>query len=259
MDHEFQASLTDSKACIRCKRGYRDHSKIAQCEACPNVGPCELFADMLLCAKCYAAELKAVHDYQAPELQEARLQEYHKQVRLNELLADAAKQDQTVTLVSDLFNAETKSLIELLTAIDSSDIENKPYARAEFTVNRIKTFQQALFEAKNKVVELENAIRADQVYLNQEANKLRDEERTKLKIADITYQPATPKTPKPKSDKGTKAAKKSSKVDMAEVQKWAGKIGMPVQLVHMRMLSKNMSAEQAARTFAAESGLTVKE
>lgn len=256
MDHEFSPSQLDNKLCIHCKRGFRDHSKIAQCEACPNVGPCELFADMLLCAKCYAAEMKAVNDYQAPELQEARLNEAHKQMRLNELMADAVKQDQTVTLVTDLFNAGTKALVDLLTVIDADPtVENKPYAKAQFTISRIDTFQKALFDAKEKVIELENTIRAHRVHLNTQANQLRDEERAKLKIADFSYQPATPKTPKPKSDKGTKAAKKSSKVDMTEVAKWAGKISMPIQLIHMRMLSKNMTAEQAARTFAAENGL----
>lgn len=259
MNHTFQPSLTDDKICAQCKRGFRDHTKIAQCEACPNVGPCELFADMLLCAKCYAAELQAVNAYQAPELQEARLKEHTETIKINQLIAESNKIDQSINLVSDIFNAQTVAIVDLVKAIDEDEtVTNKPFARAQLVVDRIKHFSKVLFDAKEQITLAENAIRASQVYLNQQANQLREEERAQLKINDITYQPVTPKTPKPKST-GTKKVSAKAKVDMTEVNKWALKIGMPYNVIHMRMIKFNMNAEAAARTLATELNLPVKD
>jgi hypothetical protein len=214
---------------------------------------------MLLCSKCYAAELQVTKEYQAPELQEQRLAEHNKQIKLNELIGEATKIDQSIQLSSDIFNAKTIALVDIMKAIDIDEsIVNKPYSKTEYSVNRIKHLVKVIFDCKNQITEAENEIRANQVNVNMLVNTLRDEERAKLKLQDINYQPATPKTPKPKSS-GTAKAKKSSKIDMNEVNKWAAKIGMPSQLIHMRMLSKNMNAEAAARTFAAEMNITIKD
>ncbi len=254
MDHQFSPSLTDSTKCIHCKRGNRDHTIIAQCEACPKVGPCEICADMLLCASCYAAEMKAVRDYQAPELQEARLQAAKEKRQINDLLEKSNKIDQSIQLVTDIFNAKTVALIEIMRSIDSDEaIENKPYARAEFAVNRIKHLTSVIFEQKKALTEAENEQRAIQVYLNQMANELRQEERAKLKIQDISYQPQAPKSPKTKTS-GAKKVGAKPKIDMTEINIWANKVGVPGNVIHMVMIQKNMNAEAAARDFARSIG-----
>lgn len=262
MDHTFTPSLTDDKSCVKCKRGFRDHSKIAQCEACPNVGPCELFCDMLLCAKCYKAEIEAnnaaLAENNTLEKQEERVVKATETIKINQLIAESSRIDQSIQLSSDIFNAQTIAIVELTKAIDDdANITNKPYAKAELAVERIKHFSKVLFEAKEQITLAENAIRASQVYLNQQADKLREEERAKLRIADISYQPTTPKTPKPKAT-GTKKVSTKAKVDMTEVNVWAGKIGMPYNVIHMRMIKFNMTAEAAARTLATELNLTIK-
>jgi hypothetical protein len=203
--------------------------------------------------------MNVVKEYQAPELQEQRLAEHHKQIAINDLVADSLKINQSIQLSTDIFNAKTVALVDIMRAIDADDsIANKPFSKTEYSVNRIKHLVKVIFDLKNQVTEAENEIRANQVNVNMMVNSLRTEERERLKLQDINYQPATPKTPKTKSS-GTKQAKKGSKIDMNEVNKWAGKIGMPAQLIHMRMLSKNMNAEAAARTFATETGITIKE
>lgn len=263
MDHTFQPSLTDDKACIKCKRSFRDHSIVAQCEACPNVGPCDLFCDMLLCKKCYAAEIAAnnaaLAEINKPENQEARVKQMNETIKINQLIADSNKIDQSIQLVTDIFNAQTTAIVDLLKAIDDdATIENKAFAKASTVVDRIKHFSKVLFEAKEQVILAENAIRAGQVMANQLADKLRADEREKLKLNDIQYTPTAPKTPKPKST-GTRKVSTKVKVDMTEVNVWAGKVGMPYNVIHMRMIKFNMTAEAAARTLAAELNLTIKD
>jgi hypothetical protein len=203
--------------------------------------------------------MDAVAAYQAPELQEARLAEHHKQIAINDLVADSLKIDQSIQLSTDIFNAKTVALVDIMRAIDTDEsIPNKPLAKAEYSVNRIKHLTKVIFDLKSQVTEAENEIRANHVHVNMLVNTLREEEKAKLHLQDINYPITAPKSSKPKSS-GTSKAKKSSKIDMNEVNKWAGKIGMPAQLVHMRMLSKNMNAEAAARTFAAEMNIIIKE
>src|SRR5215813_14337872 len=130
MDHEFQASLTDSKKCTHCKRSWKDHSKLAQCEACPKVGVCELFCDMLLCKSCFAAEMEAnriqSEAHQTPEKQEERLNAAREQQNINSLINQANQIDQSIQLVQDIYNAKTIALIEIMKEIDGDNsIENK--------------------------------------------------------------------------------------------------------------------------------------
>jgi hypothetical protein len=262
MEHKFSPSLADEKFCLHCKRNFRDHSKLAICEACGAIGPCDLIGTILECTKCYKADMDSVKDYQAPELQDARLAAHNEKLGLDSLIEQSVKIDQSIQLVTDIFNAQTVATDTLCKAIDADEsITNKPYAKNKLTYDRVRTFQSALFDAKQKVVELENAVRANQVYLNTIINQLRETERAEFKFKDINYPVSAPKKPK-KSKAADKAGKttKSTSVNMADVIKWAAILNIPAaqQIIHMRMLSKQMNAEAATRSYALEHNITLK-
>lgn len=263
MDHTFQASLTNAKECVKCKRGFRDHTSIAQCEACPKVGPCNLYCGTLMCATCEANDIEAnriaTEANNTPAKQAERIEKATESIKLNKLISDSTKIDQSIQLVSDIFNAKTVALVDIMKAIDEDEsIENKPFARAEYSVSRIKHLASVIFDAQKTITEAQNEQRANQVYLNQMMNQLKQEERDKLKIADINYVSTVPVVKKSKGT-GTRKARTNSNIDMKEVQNWANKIGMPINVVHMRMLKFGWNAEKAARTFAADNNIPVKE
>ena len=212
-----------------------------------------------MCAKCIALEMEAVKAHQSVEKQEERLNE-HKQSESIRLLEASKQIDQSIALDIDIFNAKTTALVEICNTIDADEsVVNKPLAKAEYAHSRITHLQKVIFDLKHQIDEAYNEQRAAQVYLNKVANELRAEERERLKVEDISYQPTVRKQPKPKAA-GTKTAVKTSAKQMVEqANLWAAKIGMPGTVIHMRMLQKNMNAEEATRTFAAELGLTVKE
>jgi hypothetical protein len=266
MKHSFKPSQLDADKCLECRYNELAHSDSAECEACTYIGPCEIFKyhtgkTSLLCPKHYEEEEIADSiAYQAPELQEARLQasRNNNHSPAISLIEESNKIDQSIQLISDLFNAHTKSIVEITQAIDSDEsIQNKPFTKAETVFNRVKHFQQILFDAKQAQIDAENAIRAGQVYLNEIAKQLRQEERDKIRVEDISYPAKTPKVARAKSTStGTKKPVKA-KLDFVEVNKYAAKVGLDGNVLHMRMIKFNCSALEAAKSYAEKAGLTI--
>ena len=90
-----------------------------------------------------------------------------------------------------------------------------------------------------KLVDLNNQQKAIQVYLNNLANKLRAEEREKLKLADINYKPNVVKPV-------VKTVKTKSKLDKVELRKYAAELGVDEFTLQMLVVAKGLTIEKAA-------------
>lgn len=236
MDHPFQPSITDSSKCIKCKRDTISHTDLATCETCDNIGSVKLLGDIACCSDCYNKEIQATIDYQSPDKQAERLE--------NSQLLRAKSIDAQVQLISDIFNAETVAIVDIKDIIDKDpSITNKPYALASMLTERYLHFKKAIFEMDEKKIELHNKQRAIHTYLNNLANQLRVEEREKLKISDINYQPSAPKLTT------SRVTPKKKAFDKVELAKYAGEAGLPLATFQMLCVQRNLSPEMMAKVF----------
>lgn len=195
------------------------------------------YGNMWFCDECWVKEQSATAEIKANQ--------QTTQVVTN-ALQQAARVDNTVQVRTDLFNAETVSIINLKAEIDNNpEIANKPYVLAQELINRFEKFKSVIFEYNEKIVEANNAQKAIQVYLNQMANQLRSEEREKLKIADINYQPTKVKPVKPTAIKTT-GTKKATKLDKVELRKAAAELGVAEFTLQMVVVAKGCTIAEAA-------------
>lgn len=219
-----------------------------ECECCDKVhtdeNPVKItvhYGNMWFCDSCWAKEQDATSELQkTKEVQSV----------VTNALREAAHVDNTVQVRTDLFNAQTVSIINLKAEIDNNpEITNKPYVLAEQLMARFEKFKAVIFEHNEKIVEANNAQKAIQVYLNQMANQLRSEEREKLKIADISYQPTKVKPVKPTAIKTT-GTKKATKLDKVELRKYAAELGVAEFTLQMVVVAKGISIQEAAAMLA---------
>lgn len=168
-------------------------------------------------------------------------------IGLNEVLKQSREVDNRVEVRTDLFNAETVSIQDLKKAIDTDEsITNKPFALATELHTRYTQFKKIIFELNEEIVEATNKQKAIQVYLNQLANQLRQEEREKLKIQDINYKPREIKPSKPRATK-----KKKVKFDKVELRKYASELGIPEFALQVFCVGKGLSLEEGYKMFKA--------
>lgn len=166
-------------------------------------------------------------------------------ININEVLTKTREIDARVKVNTDLFNAETVSIVEIKKAIDADEtITNKPYALAVALQERYTTYKTAIFGLSEQITNETNKQKAIQVYLNNLANQLRANEREKLKINDINYQvsPVSNRKVSLGTSKIVKAPKK--KLDKTEVRKYAALLMLPEFTLQMICVQKNLSAEE---------------
>jgi hypothetical protein len=237
VNHAFHPSQLNVAECGICHKDMIAHTDMATCECCHNVGPVELkYGNMLMCKDCIIKEEKAYAENMTPEAQQSRVDAMNN--NMNTALAAARAIDDSITVRTDLFNAATVSIDELKKAIDTdTSITNKHYALAEELSRRLAHYKQVIFEAQETIVKEGNNQKATQVYLNQLANKLRAEERERLKIADINYKP-------PMKSVKVSAVRNSKKFDKVEVRKLAAELGVQEFTIQMLVLSKNMTVTE---------------
>ena len=250
MDHTFVPSSLDSSKCSRCKYDELSHTDRATCEACSNSGTMELFAGMLLCVSCIEAEMKATMLHQSPEKQAERMNTYQATIEASRAI------DQSIRVVSDVFNAKTVAIVELKDAIDANpDIpsDRKAFALASELDARFQNLTKVIFDMKAELTELSNERGAIQLYFNQLSNKLRVEEREKFKITDINYQPAKPKLVTPKEKKTRKPS--APKFDRAELTKYATELGVPMNALQVICIRRGCTPEVAASILKEQMGL----
>lgn len=236
--HTFIPSI-GSPTCHKCKRKEIDHTDMATCEACPNVGPCELYPDisgMLLCRDCIDKEEKIL---MSPENQQKRVDASI--AATMKLIEKSRVVDYSLQVREDIFNAQTISIHELKEAIDNNpSIENKHFFLANELNERFQHFRKLIFDKQAEIVEESNKQRAVQSYLNQLSNKLRADEREKLKLQFPDYKPFEKPVGKPKTITTAK------KYDKTELVKYANETGIPLAALQMLCVSKNMTPQQAA-------------
>lgn len=278
MNHSFSKSHFHTN-CAVCNNSEISHGPDAKCEVC-DITPTtvESVNNILMCPSCESKEMDArLNIINAPRqsidnvLSDAwscscgtinnilnarctkckieRPHEFNTLHKLDNLVLTTAKQiDQSINYRTDLFNAETVSIESLRLAIESDNtIENKHFELARIIKERHEHFQSVIFAKQDEIMEASNRQKAIQIYLNNLANKLRSEEREKLKLSDITYQvkPVGPvKTPSIK--------KPSKKFDSASIKLWAAnltkELGKPIPefMLQTIAVSNNCDAEAAA-------------
>lgn len=214
--------------------------KIGDCEACTKlqvpIRPLHS-KSMWFCDECYEKEIQS----QLDSVKEKQA-EILRNDPVNTAIAEAAKLDATVQVKTDLFNAATVAIVELKARIDvDTTIENKPYALASELMTRFTHFKNVVFELNQKIVEAGNQQKAIQVYLNQLANSLREDERNKLKLSDINYKPTATK-PIVKAVKTT-----ARKLDKVELRKAAAELGVSEFTLQMVVVQKGISVADAAK------------
>lgn len=240
MDHPFLIGGEPDK-CVRCKRKEIDHTDLATCEACPNVGNCTLYLNtILLCDTCLARE----KEHQSPEKQEERVKSYRENtIRL------AKEIDNSVTNRSEYFNAETISIGALRDIIESDvTIENKRLALWEVVDARYKQLKQALITIDEQRVEKMNQIKASYEYMVTLSNQLTAEERQKYQIQDFNYKPVQVVT-KPKS-----APSKSNKFSQADLIKASTDSGIPMPALRTLCVRFNCNVAEAVSRFREATG-----
>jgi hypothetical protein len=178
-----------------------------------------------------------------PEKQQERVENADnkfKENAINDAIANAREIDDKLRLRTDIFNAKTVAIVELKKAIDNDPtIENKPYAFAQELSRRFDKMKEIIFKANAEIVDAVNEQKALQIQLNQMANQLRAEEREKLKIQDINYNPH-----KAKTVSVTKIKTQSKKFDKVELRRLASELGMPESTIQMLAVAKGLSLDQ---------------
>jgi hypothetical protein len=164
-------------------------------------------------------------------------------IALNKILREAVAVDSSISVKTDIFNAETVSIVDIAESINKdSGISDKNEALAEFLVNRYKTYKEKIFANNAENVELVNKQNAIQKYLNELKNKLTEAQRQKYQLLDANYKPNQVKL----ANKPISSVAKPKKYDKAELIKAAQRAGVPVQVIQMVCVSKNMTPMQAS-------------
>lgn len=258
MNHEFIGSNPDK--CDDCAYPKDKHGPNAECESCSNKSTLDIFGlgniMALLCRDCIEHEKqillneinspegrKKMDEFQSPENQQARLDSYNSVVKPYEaLIANARKIDESIHLSTDIFNAKTVAFVDLRDAINANpDIPNdeKRFELARLCKERISHLQNVIFDLDKKKIDAYSEQKAWHLQLNDLANKLRSEERERLKISDIHYDVKLPKTVTPRSIKVN--PKKATK---EELRALASELKMPEYTIQLIMTSKGWTIEQ---------------
>lgn len=248
MNHPFVASLTNPNSCASCKKDMLSHTNEAICECCTNIGVVELYyGNLLMCAACKKRDDDATALSNDPVVQQTRVDTANgilETIRAESVVTKAIAIDNAITVRTELFNAETLAIEEVRKSIlEDVLIVNKPLALAEFVKNRIENYQRVIFEMNEQVQIEYNKQIATQTYLNNLANQLRKEEREKLKISDISYNPNPPKLAKEKLP--TVSKPKKVKLDKALVAKIARELGIGSFMVETICTARGVTPEMA--------------
>lgn len=212
------------------------------CESCEktDIQLYPMHGNMMLCEACRDKELEVV--------------ERNKNV--NKILIESRAVDNAIQLKTDVFLAKSASLIELLASINANEAipaDMKEYAYAKECMARFKNRQQAIFEKRAELLELENEARMYQVNVQNTAGKLQAKYRDEFKEVSVNYQPE----PINKKVKTTKPVKVTKAFDKTALYEAAKKYGVPAMTIRSICVSKGKSVEDAAKELAELMGITV--
>jgi hypothetical protein len=112
---------------------------------------------------------------------------------------------------------------------------------------RYLQLKDIVFAKRAELNEIEQEMRAWQVNAQAAAGKLHSSEREKYRHLDVNY---TPTSPVKKIKKSSDKPKSNSAYNKTEVAAICEKYGVPALGVRMMMISRNLSAEAAAKELA---------
>lgn len=206
---------------------------IGDCEVCDRVDieVWQMHGNIMMCQDCKTKE----------ETVQSKID--------NIVIHNSRMVDTSIELKQDIFNAKTVALQELRSAFEHDEnipSDKKEYEYAKECLLRLQGLQKAIFEERQSLLDKENEARAIQTAIQTSAGKLREDLRAQFKLQDITYQPVV-KTIKPKKPH---APSVTSKGKLNEVKEAAKKYGVDPIGVQAMVVSRHMSADDAAREFA---------
>ncbi len=218
-----------------------------ECECCTNPPPLRLYMAMWMCQSCLDKnkDLQAKSDAQAETRVVAERERGNEVLQVNNILKQSQAIVNSIEVKTDIFNAETVALTDLKNAInaDESIPEDKKVATfAEACLKMYQTYKEKIFANQQENVELANKQNAIQKYLNELKNKLTEAERERYKLLDVNYQPNKVKI----ANKPINSPAKPKKYDKAELIKAAQRANVPLQVIQMLCVAKNMTPMQAS-------------
>jgi hypothetical protein len=229
-----------------------------ECECCSNTttitevdgkrtveNPLKLYMAMWMCPSCIAKnkELQDKSEMESGARVTAEKERSAEVIAVNKILREAKSIDASIQVKTDLFNAETVSIIDIKKAIDEdANIENKNGQLAEMLLSRYQMYKEKIFANNAENVELANKQNAIQKYLNDLKNKLTEVERAKYQLLDVNYQPSKVKI----ANKPINSPAKPKKYDKAEILKAAQRANVPTSVIQMICVAKNMTPMQAS-------------
>lgn len=215
--HRFNPSKLNQLLCAACYRPIELHG-VVTCESCNKEAKLTNVNGIWMCPSCLDRELEVVPSIKSQpekiETEQSIASEINKDTRPTELEHSAINRlgSQSISKSEDFFNAQTRSFASRwaeIVADDTIGAENKHYTMAKEVRAFYLNMKSVLFQAVEIQLECAAKQRSSQIYLNQLASKLREEERVKLHLANIDYVPPTPKSA-PKSVRVSKDDKMAS-------------------------------------------------
>jgi hypothetical protein len=200
---------------------------------------------MWMCPSCLDKNkrLQAESEATADQRVQAERDRSNEVVAVNKILREAQAIDAKIEVKTDLFNAETISILELQKAIaDDVSITNKSGHLAEILLKRYQGYKEKIFANQQENVDLANKQRAIQHSLNELKNKLTEAERAKYQLLDVNYKPNQVKI----SNKPINSPARPKKYDKAEIAKAAARANVPTSVIQMICVAKNMTPMQAS-------------
>ena len=199
MDHKFVALAGSFTVCSKCSKDIVAHSEFATCEVCKKTPTTvTIVNDYLMCPQCKQNEIDALVENRSiirdvPE----PIQKLEQEFKAN----GNGKDKRDFSLVdlptngTEFFNAETEAHVKLFEKI-KADKEIKEEDKWMFYVDQLQKrrnqLQAVLKEAVDILTETRSRLSSADRDINLVASKLRQDEKAKLKIADISYKPTAP-------------------------------------------------------------------
>jgi len=208
------------------------------CECCDNVTTnLAIYNTMKMCPECLENELaletesEASADQRVTEVRELTIEQLVKPV------------DTTIAVDTDIFNANTPSIIQMkaiIAADDSIDEKNKAFELYQQLDKIWHELQAAIFNRNKENVRDTSIQRSIQQFQNDQILKLREDERAKIKARDVNYKPIVPKVSKPRKPKARKFDKK-------EIIRVSKELNLPEWTLQTTCVQTNLAPELAAK------------
>jgi hypothetical protein len=211
--------------------------KIGACTYCTYTGTCHVENDhSLSCPECHQTLiLRSINQPDENEKQDNDLSP----ISINAVLKESKSIDDSIRSALDVQVALPISILNIKEAINKDEsIENKPFAYANAVHEHIVKLKMVVFDLNKTMNEKNEEIKNSVILLNNLANSLREEERAKLRLTDITYKPAKVKQFKP-------AKVTINKIDKKTIRELCKNTGVSEITLRAVMVARNLTPQGA--------------